>query len=89
MTTSVKTSTCWKQLASTYDVDKDGTLHSSMHFVETNSGHDFVVTVSGHKSHDAGFFIGAMLAFAEAWKVAAGDTDPFPTVTHVPRAKDH
>lgn len=72
MTSTVKTSQRWKQLAATGQVDADGILHTSLHFVETDSGHDFVVTVSAQKSINAGYWAGALAAAAHVYADAAG-----------------
>lgn len=65
-------STRWKHLATTSDVEADGTLHSSIHIMETESGEDFVVTLSGRGAADGAYWIGALKAAVAVWQQATG-----------------
>lgn len=65
-------STQWKHLATTSEVEADGTLHSSVHIMEVVSGHDFVVTVSGHGQVDGAYWTGALQAALALWQQATG-----------------
>lgn len=80
------TSTQWKQLATVADLDSDGILHASVHFLELNSGEEFTVSISGRARADAGYWIGALTAALSVWQMAA-DVPLSPNATAVPAAK--
>lgn len=82
-------STRWKQLGDTAEVDDQGVLHASFHVMDTDSGHDFTVTLSGVGAVNAGYFLGALLATAEIWKQRVGMDGPMPTAHAVPALKSH
>lgn len=88
MNTPTKTSTRWKHLASTSDVDADGTIHTNMHFMEMTTGHDFTVSLSGNGFADAALFVGALLAAAAAIRKVTGMPQDDNT-TLVPSTKAH
>lgn len=83
-----KTSTRWKHLATTSELDSDGILHTSLHVVELNSGEDFVVSLSGRGEAASGYFIGALMAATAIWKNAAGE-EQLSNTTLVPSARTH
>lgn len=88
MNTPTKTSTRWKQLGTTAEVDAQGVMHTSFHFMELNSGEDLTVSVSGHAKADVGYFIGVLEAVAATFRNAAGLPQPEHT-TLVPSTKAH
>lgn len=88
MNTPEKVTQQWRQLAATSTTDEDGTVHLSIHVMDVNSGHDFVVTITGDKSLNGGYFVGAMYAATELMRGAAGMA-PLPTTTLVPRTSKH
>lgn len=57
--------------------------------MDTDSGHDFTVTLSGVGAVNAGYFLGALLATAEIWKQRVGMDGPMPTAHAVPALKSH
>lgn len=88
MTSAVKTSMQWKQLAATHQLDADGLMHASIHLADIHTGYDFVVTVTGHHATNAGYWAGAVAAAAELFRNAAG-MDPLPATILVPRTNHH
>lgn len=82
------TFTRWKRLGATAEVDENGIIHASYHFMEVDSGEDFTVTISGRAKANAGLLIGALEAAAATLREAAGVPQPDST-TAVPPPKQH
>jgi len=80
--------TRWRQLGATTDTESDGTCHMSFHVMECDSGHDFVITLSGYGKADAGYFIGALKAALASLERAAGVALSGDT-TSTPRPQNH
>lgn len=79
--------TLWRQLNTTHDVDSDGVLHITMHFVERHSGHHFTVSVSGFGQAKGSLFVDALRATAQA--IACVDGVTLPGSSFVPATQDH
>lgn len=89
MATTEKVSQSWRQIAATSETQPDGTHHLSLHLMDTESGHDFVITLSGIGSLNAIYWSGAVAAAAKIYARAAGIVDNSTSVKVTPQATSH
>lgn len=89
MSSTEKVSQNWRQVAATAETQPDGMHHLSLHLIDTTSGHDFVITLSGVGAISAAYWAGAIAAAATIYARAAGIVPGSTSVKVTPQATNH
>lgn len=89
MSSTEKVSQNWRQIAATGETEPDGTHHLSLHMMDTVSGHDFVITLSGIGTISSAYWAGAIAAAATVYARAAGIVPGSTSVQVTPQPTNH